>query len=225
MQLTRFYTMRRKAYLSIYDAWEDERPYRHWATPAVTDRVYRHHVAGLIRDAIVNRPAARILSVGCGNAFVEGLLAAEGFDIHAVDLHERSVLIARRRGVQAEVGDIMSWTPQTTEYDLIFIDGVLGHLYDPDSPTLVLALSRMRKWMAADGVMIIANDICGEDERVVPSTTGIQFYRFSQEFLVESLAFAELIFRSVETYHYGQADWKRDRLLVTAEGRTSYCLR
>jgi SAM-dependent methyltransferase len=219
LQLTRFYTVRRDAYPSIYDAWEEERPYQQWATPAVTDRAYRNRVASLIREAIMDRPAARILSVGCGNAFVEGILAAEGFEIDGVDLHERSVLLAGRRGVHAEVGDVMNWTPRSPDYDLLFIDGVLGHLYDPDSPALILALSRMRKWVAAGGMMIIANDLCGESERVIPSTTGVEFYRFSQGFLVESLASAELTCRSVETYHYGQAEWKRDRLIVTTEGR------
>src|SRR5216683_1153265 len=146
--ISEFYTARRGTYASIYDVWERELPYKDWVTPAVFDRSYRDRLAVIISETIQNPQSARILSVGCGNAFVEGLLVRGGLKVDGVDLHERSVLHARRRGVQAVVGDIMNWSPKFEEYDVIFMDGVLGHLYDPDSPILHLALVRLRRWLA-----------------------------------------------------------------------------
>jgi SAM-dependent methyltransferase len=217
-KIRQFYTRRRGTYSSIYDAWEEERPCGKWATPAVYDHTYRSRIVQLVGEILQHRPTARILSVGCGNAFVEGLLVRDGFMVDGVDLHERSVLLARRRGVHAVVGDVSHWTPEFQDYDLLLMDGVLGHLYDPDSPTLHSTLTRLCSWLAGNGKMVISNDICSETERVIPSPSGVQFYRFSFGFLTSALETAGLCPGPYEIYLCLEADSRRkDRLIMTVE--------
>jgi predicted TPR repeat methyltransferase len=216
LEIEEFYTAHRDEYSSIYDAWEEERPYNGWTTAAVADKGYRRYMVALLRSSVIDRPSVRLLSLGCGNAFVESELASEGFNIDGVDLHERSVALARSRGVNAKIGDIFTWSPPFREYGVIYADGLLGHLYDPRESTLDTALERVRSWLAADGVLIISNDLCSPTEHVIASPTGIQFYRFSREFIIDALRAVRLSCKSMEVYPCFPAAQRRDRLVVTA---------
>lgn len=88
-----------------------------------TQEVLRRHLPG---------PPARILDVGGATGVHADWLAADGYQVHVVDLTPRHVELVERtlgsRGVTAEVGDARRLSQENDSYDCVLLLGPLYHL-------------------------------------------------------------------------------------------------
>jgi len=135
--------------------------------------------------AELRRTGGALLSIGCGNAAVEAELVRQGFSVLAVDALEEAVISARRKGVDALCADICQWEPERT-WPVIYMDGVLGHLYD-EQHGLRSALERVRSWMApapgAPAALVSSNDSTknGDPAQKAPGVDG--FYWLTASYM------------------------------------------
>jgi SAM-dependent methyltransferase len=127
-------------------------------TPATYSGAYRVWMSDLLRKFLDESDEPGLLSVGCGNATIEAGLVASGYRVLGIDALDDAVALARAKGVAVERADAMSWTPPTADWNVVYADGLLGHLYDPVSGVRH-ALERFRSWMpAGEGVLVVSND-------------------------------------------------------------------
>jgi predicted TPR repeat methyltransferase len=117
-----------------------------------------------------------------------------------VDINESAVQLAQHKGVPAIVADIYDWEPEEKNIDLIYCDGVLGHLYLEETRCQV-ALARLRNWLKLDeGILLISND-ASKDGGAVVAAPGVKgFFHFSEQFITSELT--ETGFELVETASY-----------------------
>lgn len=158
--LENFYLKNCDGKSSLFEIWEDGGARGDSVTPSTYCCAYR----SWMRDKLIaelRRTGGTLLSVGCGNAAVEAELVRQGFSVLAIDALAEAVTSARRKGVDAFCADIYQWEPERT-WPVIYMDGVLGHLYDQQHG-LRRALERVRSWMApasggAAPVLVSSND-------------------------------------------------------------------
>jgi SAM-dependent methyltransferase len=121
-----------------------------------------------------------MLSLGCGNAMVEAVLAGKGYQVACVDAMPEAVTLARAKGLDALCADILQWAPDQS-WPLVYLDGVLGHVYDPATGLRPL-LKRIRSWLEpADGAryatLVASNDVTknGQDVQAAPGVPGFHW--------------------------------------------------
>jgi SAM-dependent methyltransferase len=74
-----------------------------------------------------------VLEVGCGPGELSERIARElGAEVIAVDLSERMVELARRRGVKADVGDVQALPFDDESFDCVVAAWMLYHVADVD---------------------------------------------------------------------------------------------
>jgi hypothetical protein len=61
---------------------------------------------------------------------VERELHRDGYAVLTIDVLPDAVAPARRKGVNAVVADATAWDPPAGGWDMLYADGLLGHLYD-----------------------------------------------------------------------------------------------
>lgn len=118
------------------DRYYDESLLAHWALgrktriPAplsVRSRWYRKLICTIAQSAL-SGSGRRILSIGSGTGKMECYLQSKGFDVIASDVDETAVRLCHNAGLSARFFDITSPGPDRFQIDLIYADGVLGHL-------------------------------------------------------------------------------------------------
>lgn len=202
---------------SIYHIWEDGGGRGNVTTPAQSSPEYREWMTGHLRGLLAERDDAGLLSLGCGNGKIEAGLAGEGVRVLGVDALEDAVALARSRGVEAVCADVLSWTPPPGPWTVIYLDGILGHLYDPETG-VAPALARFRSWLPEGGVLVVSNDPPWDDSEVQVHRD-MPYYFLSQRYLdreVASCGFREVT-STVFTYEK-PVTGSRDRIVVTARG-------
>ena len=120
----------------------------------------------------------------------------------AIDVLPPAVALARRNGVDAVLADAAAWQPPHRQWDVVYADGVLGHMYDPVRGA-IFNLARMRTWLAPGcGVLVVSNDIApaGEEVRPAPGIPG--FYWLSTLFIADELVTAGYDVISAEEFAY-----------------------
>lgn len=91
-------------------------------------------------DAVAEIAPRRVLEVGCGPGELAARIQNElGADVVAVDISPRMVELARGRGVDARVGDVMELPFATGEFDCAVAAWMLYHVPDPDRALAELA--------------------------------------------------------------------------------------
>lgn len=157
-ELRTFYRPKALGERSLFDVWEYGDAWGDSITPAAYSAAYREWLLSRIRSLLERRRTPRVLSVGCGNAFVERELQCDGYAVLAIDVLPDAVALARRNGVNAVVADATSWEPPEEGWDMVYADGLLGHLYDePDG--CVPILRQFRSWLRPRaGVLLVSND-------------------------------------------------------------------
>ncbi|WP_037908655.1 class I SAM-dependent methyltransferase [Actinacidiphila yeochonensis] len=129
---------------SIFEVWEDGGSRGDSVTPSTYSPEYRDWMADLLIGELEHNGGG-LLSLGCGNAAVEAQVARKGFRVLAVDAMEEAVALARKKGLEAVCADIYQWQPDEP-WNVIYIDGVLGHLYSAEDGLLPV-LARVRSWL------------------------------------------------------------------------------
>ena len=172
---------------SLFDTWETGGSRGDSVTPSTYSPGYRAWMTGKLEREL-RRNGGGLLSLGCGNAAVEAEIARRGHRVLAVDAMAEAVELARRKGVEAVQADLYQWTPDET-WSVAYIDGVLGHLYDP-AAGLVPMLARIRSWLAPRpgsesglACLVASNDAPrdGSAVQAAPGVTG--FHWLSAEFI------------------------------------------
>lgn len=214
--LRAFYLKNGEGEHSIFDIWEKGGARGDSVTPSTYSGPYRLWMTDLLRKLLAEGEASALLSVGCGNAAVEAMLAAEGHRVLGVDALAEAVGLARAKGVEAVCAELLTWTPPPGPWTVIYADGVLGHLYDPYDGVLP-ALRRLRSWLAAGGALVISNDGPTTDADVQPHPEVRGFAWLSRSYLHRQVEAAG--FRDVASSHFSYErplSGQRERVIVTA---------
>jgi len=182
-----YYLVERDHDLNIYQIWEMGGAFNDSVTPSTWCEEYRQWIVEQLERKLRFDTSKRVLSIGCGNAFVEQVLCQKGYNVSGMDVNESAVQLARHKGVPAVLGDIYDWEPEEKNIDLIYCDGVLGHLYVEETRCQV-ALGRLRNLLKVEeGILLISND-ASKDGGAVVAAPGVKgFYHFSEEFITAEL--------------------------------------
>jgi trans-aconitate methyltransferase len=201
---------------SIYRIWEDGSGRGNVTTPAQSSPEYREWMTNHLLELLAESSDPGLLSLGCGNGKIESGIAAGGTRVLGVDALDDAVELARERGIEAVCADVLSWTPPPGPWHVIYLDGILGHLYDRDTGEVSHALKRFRSWLPEGGVMVVSNDPPWDDSEVQVHRD-LPYFFLSQRYLqsqVESCGFREVT-SAVFTYEK-PVTGPRDRIVVTA---------
>jgi hypothetical protein len=215
-QLRQFYLDPADHGESLFATWERGDARGDSVTPSTYSAEYRQWMTELLRGHLEDSGGAMI-SIGSGNAVIEAELVQEGYTVLAVDLFPEAVEFARSKGVAAVCADVRRWTPPARQpWALVYADGLMGHLYDPEEG-LLPALSDMYDWLAPQaGVLVISNDRPPDvsDVEKAPNVPG--FYWLSEEFLRKQAAAAGFHELSCTTFLYRRPlSGERTRAVLT----------
>jgi predicted TPR repeat methyltransferase len=199
---------------SIYHIWEDGSGRGNVTTPAQSSAEYRQFMWDLLRGLLAESADPGLLSLGCGNAMIEAAIAADGTRVLGVDALEEAVELARARGVDTVCADVLSWTPPPGPWPVVYADGSLGHLYDPDTGVQT-ALERFQSWVPEGGSLVISNDQLPDAE--VTKHPDLPYYFFSESYLLQQVGACGFrdVTSTVFTYQK-PVSGPRDRVVVTA---------
>ena len=101
-------------------------------------------------DAVGEAAPRRVLEVGCGPGELAARIQGElGADVVAVDISPRMVELARDRGVEARVGDVLALPFAAGEFDCAVAAWMLYHVPDPDR-----ALAELARVLGAGGRLV-----------------------------------------------------------------------
>ncbi len=211
---------------NLFEVWEKGEGRGDSVTPSTYSAEYRRWMRSRLLKALRrNGPKAGLLSLGSGNAVIEAEIAREGYRVLAVDAMQEAVELALVKGVDALRADITTWSPDRS-WPVVYMDGVLGHLYDP-THGLLPALSRVRSWLEqgrAEGrdsgraVLIASNDAPKNGESVQPAPGVPGFHWLAAEYMRAQALSADFAAVSVETFRYRRPlSGERVRSVIHAE--------
>jgi SAM-dependent methyltransferase len=201
---------------SLFDEWEHGIPRGDSTTPSISSPTYRWWILEHLRNAVNRDRKNLLLSLGCGNAFVERVLCREGYPVFAVDALNEAVELARRAGVPAIRANLYNWDAPRDYWDVIYADGLLGHLHDGHDGTHV-ALCLLHGWCKPGGTVVISNDSPKTDEPVQQSSNVPGFYWLSDRWIAAELKHAGFTRISTASIDYRRPlSGLRTRAIITA---------
>lgn len=83
------------------------------------DRARPRYPEALIERIVAAGPGAEVLDVGCGTGIAARQFAAAGCKVLGVDVDERMARLARRYGIEVEVGKFENWDPAGRRFDAV----------------------------------------------------------------------------------------------------------
>lgn len=201
---------------TLFDVWERGEAYGDSVTPSAYSPEYRRWMCGILTNLLAERPGGMI-SIGCGNAMVEALVARTGVPVLAVDALDEAVSLARAKGLDAVRADVRTWSPPPGEWTLVYADGLFGHLYEP-GVGLRPVLTRVREWLVpTEGLLVISHDHTndGSDAQPAPGVPGCSW--LSAEYLRKQAAAAGFVEVSCAMFGYQRPlSGPRNRVVLTA---------
>jgi 2-polyprenyl-3-methyl-5-hydroxy-6-metoxy-1,4-benzoquinol methylase len=202
---------------NIYDIWENGKALGDSITPSTFNVEYQTWMLQLLIDLTENNVVQKkVLSLGCGNAVVEGKLVNQGLLVDAFDVHEDAISYAKEKGVNARIQDIKTWNPLPESYDLIYCDGIVGHLFESDSGLLPL-FEKLYSALNPNGAVVVSNDASDKAEDVVSHPSVPEFYWFTGKYLESQLQDSQFTNITQDTYTYTRPEsGSRERTIVYA---------
>lgn len=202
---------------NLFDIWERGEGKGDSVTPSTYSLEYRQWMYELLVGVLKDDPGG-LVSIGSGNAVIEAQLTREGYDVLAADALQAAVDLARRKGVNAVQADIRVWSPPPGRWKVVYADGLLGHLYEPEVGLLPV-LNHIRTWLEpAEGTIVISNDHTQSGAGVEPAPGVPGFHWLSEEFLRKETAAAGFREVSCVTFTY-QRPLSGGRTRVVLTGR------
>lgn len=204
--------------LSIYQIWEKGEAYNDSITPATYCMEYQSHIQLKI-ERLTTKDAC-IFSIGCGNAAIESLLLQGGRRVAAIDCNREAVELAISKGVAATGGDFLRMPEGgLSSYDLVYADGLVGHLCSADSGLTPFLDGLKRARLRKHAKLLISND--GPRARGValePHGSVDGFWLVSHDHLAERLRSIGFKILEQYTFPYGRPQsGLRDRSICIAE--------
>lgn len=154
-----------------YDGADDDSLFVRWergeatgmpAPLSVRRPRYRRLIVGMLKY-YAPIPAARVLSIGAGNGFTEAELAAAGFTVLATDRSETALRFCERKGLVTAKYEFPEEPPESLRgFDVIYCDGVLGHLWEPASGCQEFWV-KATEFCKRDALMLLSNDLSETD--------------------------------------------------------------
>ncbi len=201
---------------SLFDEWERGVPRGDSTTPSICSPTYRWWILEHLRNAVNRDRKNLLLSLGAGNAFVERVLCREGYPVLAVDALPEAVDLARGAGVPSICRNLYNWDAPSEYWDVIYADGLLGHLHDGHDGAHV-ALRLLHGWLKSSGTVVISNDSPKSDEPVQQSSNVPGFYWLSEKWIASELARAGFTRISTASLDYRRPlSGLRTRAIITA---------
>ena len=162
---------------SLFDQWEAGDPAVLQAPLSVHDASYREVIVGVI-TALHQMGRRTLVGVGSGNGVVEAELSAAGWDVLATDCAESALRCCRSKGLEVRKFNLMN-DDGLCAFDVIYCDGVMGHLWQPGSNS-VLAWRALARLGRPGSFAVVSNDLADSDrgaQFAVHASTSAQFYR------------------------------------------------
>jgi SAM-dependent methyltransferase len=185
---------------NLFEKWERGEARGDSTTPSICSPEYREWMVERLGEFLEHDKERKLLSVGAGNAMVERMLCRDGYHVLAVDALMAAVEIASRHGVPAIARDIRAWDPAPDAWDVIYADGLIGHLYDEFGGCQTV-LRRMRGWLtSADGIVVVSNDVPPGEDAVKPAPGVNGFHWLSTQWIAD--AFVEAGFTPILTTEF-----------------------
>ncbi len=202
---------------SIFDEWEHGIARGDSTTPSISSPTYRWWILEHLRNALNRDRKHLLLSLGSGNAFVERVLCREGYPVLAVDALDHAVQLARQAGVPAINHNLYTWKTEPEYWDVLYADGLLGHLHDGQDGAHV-ALKLFHSWLkSSGGTVVISNDSPKSDEPVQQSSNVPGFYWLSDHWIADELKRAGFSRVSAAAITYRRpVSGLRTRAIITA---------
>jgi hypothetical protein len=201
---------------SIFDEWEQGIARGDSTTPSICSPTYRWWILEHLRNALNRDRKHLLLSLGSGNAFVERVLCREGYPVLAVDALDHAVQLARQAGVPAINRNLYTWKTEPEYWDVVYADGLLGHLHDGQDGAHV-ALSLFHSWLKPSGTVVISNDAPKTDAPVQQSSNVPGFYWLSDHWIADELKRAGFSRVSTASITYRRpVSGLRTRAIITA---------
>ncbi len=196
----KYYQLKGSDGLTVLDRWERVEAFNDSVTPSTWSPDYRAWIVGRLKSLCEFGQRKRLLSIGCGNGFVEAELVSAGYNVSAFDALPESVELARMKGVAAVVCDF--WNSDEvmgTGFDVAYADGVIGHLLGSASMGDILAV--FRKLVAPGGRILISNDSAANGRiENHPSVAG--FFYIHSSYFASAAKEAGFKLNSIMEYRY-----------------------
>ena len=185
---------------SLYEIWEDGGALADSVTPSTYSREYQSHM--VLKLLSLTKAGGVVFSIGCGNGVVEGKLATLDRIARGVDCNAEAVSLSIRKGVDAAQADFFDLESGAFgDVDVVYGDGVLGHLFDAERG-LDDVFAHLREIGLAPGAQVVlSNDAprAGGVE-VAPHDRVRDFWFLSIDYLTRELEKFDL--RVVERYYF-----------------------
>jgi SAM-dependent methyltransferase len=207
--LAEIYICREPGQASLFEIWESGGARGDSVTPSTYSAEYREWMTDKIIQTLDEADGMELLSLGCGNAAVEAKMVRKGYRVLGVDVLQEAVDLAQAKGVPTVRADITTWTP-TALWPVIYMDGVLGHLYNVEDG-LRPTLSRVRSWLGkavaeddrrVQATLIASNDTSRDGRPAQPAPGLNGFHWLSGEYLQEQALAVGFDDVSVEPFVY-----------------------
>ncbi len=187
-------------YKSLFRIWEEGKAFKDSITPSAHVEHYREHI---IRQITGHSPTNKnILSLGCGNGFVEARLVKTGYTVNAIDTHPDAVQLSCEKGVNAKLLDFFDLSKADFEdVGCVYADGLIGHLYS-EKNGLNPFISHMKDIACETPTYcVLSNDAPLERSLKVQKHEAVtDFWYISAEFLFDLLM--DYGFTSISSQYY-----------------------
>jgi hypothetical protein len=161
---------------SLFERWEAGAATDLPAPLAVRDSSYRSEVVRIIGR--YRSAGSHLVSIGAGNGCVEASLAQEGWEVLATDPAASALRICRAKGLATTRFELLA-DPPIGPFDVIYCDGVMGHLWDSRFASIP-AWSALAALGHHHSICVVSNDLSEDDDTArftVRTAPGAAFYR------------------------------------------------
>lgn len=185
---------------TIYQIWESGGAFNDSVTPSTYSPEYRSHIGLKLLD--LSDEHSHVLSIGCGNGFIEADLVHCKRVVQAIDCNEEAVSLAIGKGVDAKIADFFELQPaDVAKFDVVYADGLIGHLFD-SMHELNPVLTKLRNLSLKPGTyLLFSNDSPRDAHSDFAAHEKVEdFWFISRDYLRERLAAQG--FEVVESYYF-----------------------
>jgi len=172
---------------SRFQLWEEGLAFGSSITPSTFSPEYRKQFIKILINLLPNKHFKKILALGCGNAKIEKDLHDIGYDILATDISEHALELAQNKGLNTKLLNAKKSMPfETNSFDIIFSDGVIGHLFD-ENQSIDYLLQNSLNILSSGGALVIANDQPTKSNIEIQKHDNLDVYWISQKYLEKVL--------------------------------------